>query len=305
MLSRADKIALAALVFGACCIGVGPILVRLTETGPAAAAVWRLSFALPLLLIPAARAPSRAIAGGAPIWGLMAGILFAADLGAWHYGIAFTSVTNATVLSNATPLVVVIVGWLLFRERPTRGFIVALALALGGALTMALAKGSGGLGTNPPLGNALSLLTALFYGLYFVTIRAARKRAATSALMLWSSAAGIPLLLAASLALGEHVLPATPAGWPFCIGLGVMHVCGQGAIAWALGRLPASTTSVVVLVQPVVAALLGLVLFGERIVPLQALGAVIVLAGVVLVQRGLAAAQKAEAEASKVAAGGA
>ena len=38
---------------------------------------------------------------------------------------------------------------------------------------------------------------------------------------------------------------------PSVAGLGLAHVFGQGSIAWALGRLPASTASVTVLVQPV------------------------------------------------------
>ncbi|HZZ35275.1 MAG TPA: EamA family transporter, partial [Caulobacteraceae bacterium] len=61
-------------------------------------------------------------------------------------------------------------------------------------------------------------------------------------------------------------------------------VTGQGSIAWAVGRLPTSTASVVVLIQPVVAAYLGWVLFAEPIGPLQALGAVVTLGGVVLAQ---------------------
>ena len=58
----------------------------------------------------------------------------------------------------------------------------------------------------------------------------------------------------------------------------------QGSIAWALGRLPAATASVVVLVQPVVAAVLGWLLFAEALGPVQALGAAIALGGVVLAQ---------------------
>jgi drug/metabolite transporter (DMT)-like permease len=64
-----------------------------------------------------------------------------------------------------------------------------------------------------------------------------------------------------------------------------MHVTGQGAIAWALGRLPASVTSVVVLVQPVVATVLGWLLFGEVFGPGQMLGGAIALTGVILAQR--------------------
>jgi drug/metabolite transporter (DMT)-like permease len=63
------------------------------------------------------------------------------------------------------------------------------------------------------------------------------------------------------------------------------HVFGQGSIAWALGRLPASTASVTVLVQPVAAALLGYLIFGEALTPLQAAGGALALVGVVIAQQ--------------------
>lgn len=280
--------ALAGLVFGACVIGLAPILVRLTETGPAAAGLWRLGVATPLLFLLAARERSAGSAGErggrAALWGAAAGLLFAGDLAFWHYGVAFTSVTNATVLSNLAPVVVALIAWLIFRERPKAVFVVALALALGGALAMALAKGSGGVGTNPALGNAFSALTALFYGAYFVVMRLARGFAGAGRLMAWSTLAGVPVMLAAALALGEALLPATGAGLLACLGLGLVHVGGQGSIAWALGRLPAATASVAVFVQPVVAALFGWALFGEAVTAGQALGGAVALVGVALAQ---------------------
>jgi drug/metabolite transporter (DMT)-like permease len=242
-------------------------------------------FAGPLLLLPALGKPKEAVEGRALAWGLFAGVFFALDLGAWHYGVHLTSVVNATVLSNMTPVVVAIAAWLAFGEKPSRGFLIALAVALSGAIAMGLTKGSGGQGANPPLGNALSLVTAIFYGIYFVIIRVARRKAKTSALMLWTTISGGPAMLAMALAFHEQILPTGPSGWAACVGLGVMHVFGQGAIAWALGRLPATDASVAVLIQPVVAAFLGWVMLGEPVVPLQGLAACVVLAGVVLAQR--------------------
>jgi drug/metabolite transporter (DMT)-like permease len=61
-------------------------------------------------------------------------------------------------------------------------------------------------------------------------------------------------------------------------------VAGQGSIAWALGRLPPATASVTVLVQPVVAAVLGWLIFNELLSPWQIGGAAIALAGVVIAQ---------------------
>jgi len=58
-----------------------------------------------------------------------------------------------------------------------------------------------------------------------------------------------------------------------------------------LGRLPTAITSLVVLIQPVVAALLGWILFAEAIGPWQILGAALTLSGVVLAQWAASRAQ--------------
>jgi len=69
-------------------------------------------------------------------------------------------------------------------------------------------------------------------------------------------------------------------------------VFGQGSIAWALGRLPASIASVTVLVQPVAAAILAYFVFGESLTPLQALGGAVALTGIVLAQQAPARARR-------------
>lgn len=273
--------AVAVLVFGACVIGFSPILVRLTETGPAAAGFWRLALALPLLGLMAKRTGGR-IGPPSPL-ALAAGAAFALDLGFWHYGIKYTSVANATVLSNLTPVVVTAFAWIFLRQRPRALFLLAVAVAVFGAWLMASQR-VGAPGVNPPLGDALSATTALWYALYLLAIGEGRKRETASALMFWSSAVGAPLVLAGALVLGEAVVPAGSAGWAACVALGVMHVLGQGSIAWAMGRLPTATASVVVLVQPIVAGVLGWWLFAEVLEPVQMLGAAVTLGGVVLAQ---------------------
>jgi drug/metabolite transporter (DMT)-like permease len=273
--------AIAVLLFGACVIGFSPILVRLTTTGPAAAGLWRLVIALPFLGLMTRqvsgplRSPSR--------MALVAGLMFALDLGFWHYGIKYTSVTNATVLSNLTPVVVTAFAWIFLKQRPRALFLLAVAIAVAGSWIMALARG-GGAGLDPPLGNALSVTTALWYALYMLAIGEGRKSEAASRLMFWSSVVGAPLMLIAALTLREQMLPTTLLGLGACVGLGLMHVAGQGSIAWAMGRLPATTASVVVLVQPVVAGWLGWMIFGEAVGPAQGFGAAVALAGVVLAQ---------------------
>ena len=286
--------ALAALIVGALAIAFSPVFVRLTGTGPAAAGFWRLALALPALTVLAGFDRSPRGSRGPRGLTLVAGLFFALDLGFWHYGVKFTTVANSTILANLSPVAVTAAAWLMLGERPGRGFLAGLALALVGVCGIAAARGGGG-GLDPPLGDGLSATTALWYAGYLLCVRKVRARQTTSEVMLWSTLVGAPLLLIAAALMGERILPTTPGGWGACIGLGVVHVVGQGCIAWALGRLPASTASVVVLVQPVLSAALGWWIFAESMSPLQLLAGAAALGGVVIAQLAAARAPAAEA----------
>jgi drug/metabolite transporter (DMT)-like permease len=283
-----DRRALAVLIFGACMIGFGPVLVRLAREAhvdPSGSAFWRVALALPILTVMTLRGRSAGAEGGrlGPTWmAALAGFLFAGDLVCWHYGIRYTAIAKATVLSNMTPIIVTTAAWVLLRETPRPVFLVGMALGVGGSVLMALAKG--GAGIDPHLGDAFSAGAAVWYAIYMLVVRHARQSMSASVLMLWSSVVGAPLLLACAFSLGERIWPTSALGWAALAGLGVMHVAGQGSIAWALGRLPAPLAAVVVLVQPVVAAIAAWAAFGERMTWMQALGGAIALGGVVLAQ---------------------
>ncbi len=282
MTERPRGPALLVLVAGACVIGLAAILVRLGDAGPAAVGFWRLVWSLPLLGLLAVR--SAGGPGHPSRFAMLAGAAFALDLAFWHYGIVNTSVGKATVFANLTPVVVTAIVWMYFGQRPANLFLVAVALAVAGVSIMASARGLGAVGPNPALGDALSLTTSIWYALYFLAISAARRREAATRVMLWSSLTGAPLLLIAAWLLGERLVPGSLAGWAACAGLGIVHATGQGAIAWALGRLPPATASVTVLVQPVVSATLGWLLFDELLSGWQIAGATLALAGIVLAQ---------------------
>jgi drug/metabolite transporter (DMT)-like permease len=285
-----DVRALLVLIAGVCTLALTPVFVRLGEAGPAAIGFWRLAFAIPFLAVPLAWMPSGAAPQRPTPALLAAGLLFALDLTFWHYGVRLTSVANSTTLANLAQVFVVAGAWILFRERPRKLFIVGLGLALAGVWAMASAKGGGGQGTNPVLGDFVSLGAAVWYAGYLLVVHRARSRQGALRIMLWTSLIGAPLMLIIALILGERLLPVTLGGWMACLGLGLVHAVSQGAIAWALGRVPAATASVVILIQPVFAALLGWLIFGEGLVPMQAIGGLAALAGVAVAQ--IAAARK-------------
>ncbi|MHC4224721.1 MAG: DMT family transporter [Planctomycetota bacterium] len=285
MAAKAPDRAFAALLFGALGIAFAPIFVRLSELEPTVTAFYRLALAAPLLWLAGARALRHPPAPRRVWWLLLPGLFFAGDLGIWHWSIRFTSVANATLLANFAPVFVTLGGWLLFGRRFGRLFLVGMAIALLGAC--ALMGDSFTLSGKHVLGDALGLLTALFYGAYILSVGRLREMGmGTVTILTWSTTTAALLLLPVSALAQESFLPPTWTGWAVLLGLAVVsHIGGQGLIAFALAHLPAALTSVTLLAQPVLAALLAWLLFEEYLSALQMIGALVILAGILLARR--------------------
>jgi len=286
---RGGRLAFAALLLGAAAIGFAPIFVRLSEIGPTATAFQRLLLALPALWLWALWDSEGRAAGpaGRRDWLALAacGLFFAGDLAVWHWSITFTAVANATLITNLAPIFVTFGAWALFRERFTRTFLAGLVLGITGVFL--LMGDSVELGVRNVTGDALGLLAAVFYGAYLLTVSRLRRRFSTAVLMAWSGTFTCLGLLPVALLSGESLLPATAHGWGILVALALLsHVGGQGLIAYALAHLPAAFSSLSLLLQPVIAAGLAWLLLAEALRPVQALGAVVVLAGILLARRG-------------------
>lgn len=281
-------IALAALLAGATCIALSPIWVRVSETGPTAAAFWRVALAAPALwlLRPIARGPG--LSAARAHWKLLlaAGIAFAGDLAVWHTSIKLTSIANSTLLANLASIFVTLAAWLLWRQRPGMVFLTGLATALTGVGM--LVETSASLSRTALAGDALGVVTAMFYAWYLLTVKSLRDRgAATLQLMAVTTTITAVLLLPVALASGEQMLPVTALGWLTLMGLAlVSHAAGQGLITYALAHLPAAFSSVSLLFQPVMAAVFAWALLGEALVPAQIMGGIVVLVGIYLSRRG-------------------
>ncbi|MBE0613838.1 MAG: DMT family transporter [Burkholderiales bacterium] len=288
-MSQADarkSLAFAALLLGAAAIAFAPIFVRLSDTGPSASAFWRVALAAgPLCLW--MRLSPRAEGTGPMQWKplIIAGLCFAGDLGAWHVSILYTSVANSTLEANFAPIFVTIGAWMLFRQRVSRLFLIALIVTLAGA---ALLIGPNfALGGRALLGDALGVLTAVFYAGYMLAIKSATQRSTTAAIMAVSTSVAAIALLPYALLTADVFLPQSAGGWLVLLGLALVpHIAGQSLIAYGFAHLPAAFSSVSLLLQPVLATAYAWALLGETVGPAQMLGGLVVLAGIYLARRG-------------------
>jgi drug/metabolite transporter (DMT)-like permease len=279
--------ALFALLAGATCIALSPIFVRVSEAGPTATAFWRVAIAVPVLWLLYLRSSktTRRYSGQWPLL-MAAGFAFAGDLAFWHASVKLTSVANSTLLANLASIFVTLAAWLFLRQRPSGLFLAGLVTALAGVFT--LVRASVELSPTALAGDALGVLTAMFYAAYLLAVKALRDRKqSTLEVMAVTSTITAAILLPVALASGETMLPRSASGWAVLAGLAlVSHAAGQGLIAFALAHLPAAFSSVSLLFQPVMAALFAWMILAEPLVPLQVLGGCIVLAGIYLARRG-------------------
>ena len=296
----ADRAAFLCLLAGGCAIAFAPIFVRLSDTGPVASAFWRVALAVPVLwaflLVTPAEASRRSPGSDSDSqgrdsprsanWSLtLAGLFFALDLGVWHWSIVWTSVANSTLLANLAPIFVTLAGWLIWKRKVTRLFLVGMFTAIAGMVV--LVGPNFAVGGTRLLGDALGALTAVFYASYMLAIKEARDaQASTARLMAWSTTITAIVLLPVALLSPQPMLPSAPGGWLVLAALAlVSQVLGQGLIAYAFAHLPASLSSVSLLIQPVVAAAAAWAIFGEVVGPAQWIGGAVVLGGIWIAKR--------------------
>lgn len=280
--ARQTALAFTALVVGAFAMGASPIFVRLADVGPYASAFWRCALALPFLALWALSEPRETRAMfSADRAVVLSGLFFAGDLFFWHLSILATTVANATFIATMAPVWVAFGAWLILRERLSQANFLGLALCLlGGA---ALIWQSYSFAPERLLGDGYALVTSLFFGLYMLAVSNARTRLKIGAgsLAFMSAAITTACMFVIALLLETNFMPRSMHGWLTLLSLAIVsQVLGQGLLAVALGKLPATFSSLVIFLEAVGAAALGWLVLNEALGPLQLFGGALILFGI-------------------------
>ena len=132
-------------------------------------------------------------------------------------------------------------------------------------------------------GNLLGpLLAGVLYAGYMLTMQRARGALASWPTLALSTASGVLPLLLLALALGEQVMPQE---WTPVVALAISsQIIGQGLLVYALPHFSALVIGLTLLVQPAIAALLGWMVYGEKLTPIDIVGGVLLAAALVLVR---------------------
>lgn len=192
------------------------------------------------------------------------------------------SLAVASILLYTAPAIVVVLSAILWRERVTKKKLLALGLTLVGcALVCGVFSGAltvtGG-------GILLGLGAGFFYALYSIFGRYALAHYGPMTVTVWTfvfaGVASLALVRPAELAaLAQPSLALTAVGLVVCSTVLPYILYTRG-----LARVEAGKASILASLEPVVASVAGVVLFGEPMSPLTAAGIVCVLAGVYILR---------------------
>jgi drug/metabolite transporter (DMT)-like permease len=222
---------------------------------------------------------------GAYWYALGAGVFLAIHFGSWIPAFAFTSIAASTTIATSSPVWVAIILWLWRGEIPTRLTITGIAVAIGGAIVLALGDAGGdGSGSNPLLGDGLALIAALGFSFYFLMGQEAQRRGlSTSRYVAVAYAVGAFSLIGVPFIVepGYAELPGMVIFYGLMLAL-VPQLIGHTSFNWAVNWVTPTLVTLVILMEPIGASILGFLFFREVPGWIVLIGALILLAGVAM-----------------------
>jgi drug/metabolite transporter (DMT)-like permease len=202
-------------------------------------------------------------------------------------GLAFTTVQVAAILVTSTPVFTLAGAILLGQERATASRLGGIALACAGALLVVGGEGWHGT-TRSLIGTVMILVNCVSYAAYLVLSKPYMSGASARAVVARMFSVGTLLMLpiaAFSLGTEEWRTISPAAGTALGVVILGPTVAAYLLQAWALRHADSSLVAAQTYIQPLLASLLGWLVFGERIRAIVAVAAAMIFAGVWLAGR--------------------
>jgi drug/metabolite transporter (DMT)-like permease len=277
--------------------GLSGIFVVLTTQPALVAALERLWIGVPLVAI------LLLISGRRLYWPMLwrsvpGGLLLCGDIALFFSAVKLTSIADATIIGALQPVLVLFIAKPLFNERVRLSDVAWTALAISGMAVVILGS-TGAMARHGAIGDLLAVGSVCCWTAYWLFSKRARTSrdnsssgGATTAegigsieytagVMLVAAVAMIPVTLLSR----EHLSVGTPEDW---LWLGLLALLPGGAHLlsnWAHRFVDISVSSVIVSINPVIAAGAAAVILHQSLDAWQTIGGLLAVLGVVMVAR--------------------
>lgn len=274
------------VLLGVVGVSLSAVFVR-WSTAPSLVLVFYRVALSALLLAPMAlarREEFRALERRELLLSLLSGAFLGVHFAGYFEALRWTSIASAVVLVDTEVLFVALASVLILRKKLSGRAWLAVLLAFGGSVVVALADTAAG--SNALRGDLFALAGSLCMAVYTMLGAVCRRKLSTTVytFLVYLSAAGT--VLACALAGGMALTGWGPVNFLAALGMAVFcTLLGHSVFSWGLKYLPPAFISTANLLEPVLASVWGLFLFGERPGPQVVLGGAVILLGIALYSR--------------------
>ena len=292
MESKSLQKSMAIAMFGGVVVSFAPILYAISNANPLTGAFFRMIYALPfLLLIILFRRAEDSRSRNTRLIALIAGFAFSLDFLGYHSTVDWIGAGIGTLIGNSQVIIVTLMSWWLFGERPNLSILISLPIVMIGLFLISGILDDDPYGEYPVRGVIAGIFTAIFYSAFLIIYRFANRELAPAVNLQFDSTVGcaLGLLILSFLPLQSIYVepidfqPSFPThGWLLALAL-LSQVTGWLAIAYSLPRLPAAHTSFAILLQPTFTIIWGIIFLSESPSIQQAIGMFLILGSIIAV----------------------
>jgi Predicted permease, DMT superfamily len=221
-------------------------------------------------------------------------------LGAWgtglhnvfaYLGLHYTTATNGVILNSAIPIMIIVLGWAIYRDTITRVQAVGVGVSLVGILAI-ITRGDLSVLAQLELnkGDLIVLTGMVFWAAYTVFLRMKPEELPGLAMLACCGMVGVMLLLplfVVEMTLFDGRVEFTAATIAAMLYVGIFPSF-VGYVFWNRGvaEVGSNIAGIFVHLMPVFGALLAWMFLGERIQLFHIVGIALILAGITLTTRG-------------------
>ena len=269
-----------ALICGILCISIFPILVKLRLAPGLISAFYRMFFAV-ILLLPYVllsrnfKIPTLKFT----ILAALCGILFASDVAVWNIAIQESSATQASLLTNLSPVWVGVGSFLFLKSKPATNFWIGTIVSLFGMVALVGFEFFIDLNFNQAF--LFAVLSGIFYSIYLLLSKNVLSQVDVLSFMTISLFASSIYLGILCYCLDEPFTGFSNTGWFVLLLQAVIcQLCAWLSISYATQHMRATRVSLSLLSQAVITSVLAWLFLEEKITLQMVFGGVILLFGI-------------------------
>lgn len=275
------------VLLGVAGVSLSAVFVRWSTAPSLVLALYRMVFSAALLApytLLRHRAALRALTRRDALLCLASGAFLGLHFAAYFESLRWTSIASSVMLVDTEVLFVALGSVLLLKKKLPGKAWLAVALAFGGSVVIAMADTAAG--PDAVRGDVIALSGALCMAVYTMIGAVCRRRLTTAVYTFLVYTAAAVTLLAITLANGISLTGHGTVNYMTALGMAVFcTLLGHSVFSWGLKYLPPAYISTVKLLEPVFASVWGLLLFAERPGLLTVLGGAVIICGIALYSR--------------------